>query len=287
MAITIPSGCWVQKDVNKGSDDESNKTLAYPIKGGYSSLETLMLSLTQTTVVISGWIAKNWNLQRLPGSSGLLTINCVPDDMVPTPTEEDPDAKTQEPLKDIWSIKSVRNDVSIMAYCGVSPGANPQREQIEAWMKEPDGGLAANDSYRKDDGTVFAIGSDMQPTKDLMAKIRKGIESVIRFYPVITRKRTYSVVPPACLENLSYIDTPPVPAAATNANGTVKVPGGLLIAVSAHQWLKVQDDADEQSDGKWTRTESWMGIAISDSENLPWDANLYGANRWDMPYQST
>lgn len=278
MAITIPSGCWVQKDVNKGSDDNSNKTLAYPIKGGYSSLETLMLSLTQTTVVISGWIAKNWNLQRLPGSSGLLTINCVPDDMVPTPTEEDPDAKTQEPLKDIWSIKPVRNDVSIMAYCG--EGENePKRALIEAWMKEPDGELAKKHRFRRDSGEIVQLTTDAG-TMDLVQKIEKGIESVIRFYPVVTRKRTYSQVPPACLENLGFIDTPPGPS-----GGVAKGPNGLAAAINAHQWLKVQDDADQGTDSNWTRTESWMGIKKTDSKDLnPWDADLYGANRWAMPH---
>lgn len=286
MAWTTPTNAVLQMDDRRGRDASENDTKSISYKDVYSTLETAAIAIKKGDEIVTGWVANGWTLTHIPGNYGLLTIECLPKNPT-TPSQTEGEDPTVEPLKDIWSIKSVRNDVSIMAYCGVSPGANPQREQIEAWMKEPDGGLAANDSYRKDDGTVFAIGSDMQPTKDLMAKIRKGIESVIRFYPVITRKRTYSVVPPACLENLSYIDTPPVPAAATNANGTVKVPGGLLIAVSAHQWLKVQDDADEQSDGKWTRTESWMGIAISDSENLPWDANLYGANRWDMPYQST
>ena len=40
---------------------------------------------------------------------------------------------------------------------------------------------------------------------------------------------------------------------------------------------------DELPDGKWTRTESWMGIPAVDGSG--WDADLYGANRWPMPYQ--
>jgi len=98
----------------------------------------------------------------------------------------------------------------------------------------------------------------------------------------VTRTRTYADCPPACLENVGFIDTPPAPS------GTAKKPSGLATAVNAHQWLKVQDDAQEQTDGNWTRTESWMGIAKSDSNNnSPWDENLYGANRWPMPYQQT
>ena len=168
-----------------------------------------------------------------------------------------------------------------MAYCGPSPGANPQRALIEAWMKEPDGDLAENLQFRKSDGTVFDISNREYPaTVALIGKIRKGIEAVIRFHPVVTRTRTYADCPPACLENIGFIDTPPAPA------GTAKKPSGLAAAVNAHQWLKVQDDAQEQTDGKWTRTESWMGIAKSDNpDDSPWDADLYGANRWPMPYE--
>ena len=117
-------------------------------------------------------------------------------------------------------------------------------------------------------------------TVALINKIRNGVEAVIRFYPVVTRTRTYADCPPACLENVGFIDTPPVPT------GTAKNPSGLTTAVAAHQWLKVQDDAQEQPDGNWTRTESWMGIAKSDNpDDSPWDADLYGANRWPMPYE--
>ena len=164
-----------------------------------------------------------------------------------------------------------------MAYCGPSEGANPNRAMIEAWMKEPDGALARNHQFRSPDGTIQDISG---ASLTLVQKIEKGVEAVIRFYPVVTRTRTYADVPPACLEKLGFIDTPPVPS------GTAKKPSGLEAAVNAHQWLKVRDDAQEQTDGKWTRTESWMGIAKSDDPNSsPWDADLYGANRWPMPYE--
>ena len=164
-----------------------------------------------------------------------------------------------------------------MAYCG-SGENEPNRALIEAWMKEPDGELAKKHQFKKPDGEIVQLTDDAA-TMDLVQKIEKGIEAVIRFYPVVTRTRTYADCPPACLENIGFIDTPPAPA------GTAKKPTGIGAAVNAHQWLKVQDDAQEQTDGKWTRTESWMGIARSDStDNSPWDADLYGANRWPMPY---
>jgi len=278
--FTPPTTAVAQPDETAGCDDVGNLKKSFSWKGPYTDLETAGKGIARGDVVATGWVASSWSVRRTPGDYGVLTVECTPPD--PTSgsgTEEDP--TVVEPLKDIWSIKSVRNDVSIMAYCGPSPGANPQRALIEAWMKEPDGDLAENLQFRKSDGTVFDISNSEYPaTVALIGKIRKGIEAVIRFYPVVTRTRTYAAVPPACLENLGFIDTPPAPA------GTAKKPSGLAAAVNAHQWLKVQDDAQEQTDGKWTRTESWMGIAKSDNpDDSPWDADLYGANRWPMPYQ--
>ena len=278
--FTPPTGAVAQPDEMAGCDDTGNLKKSFSWKGPYTDLETAGKGIAKGDVVATGWVASSWSVRRTPGDYGVLTVECTPPD--PTSgsgTEEDP--TVVEPLKDIWSIKSVRNDVSIMAYCGPSPGANPQRALIEAWMKEPDGDLAENLQFRKSDGTVFDISNSEYPaTVALIGKIRKGIEAVIRFYPVVTRTRTYADCPPACLENIGVIDTPPAPA------GTAKKPSGLATAVNAHQWLKVQDDAQEQTDGKWTRTESWMGIAKSDNpDDSPWDADLYGANRWPMPYE--
>lgn len=278
--FTPPTTAVAQPDETAGCDDVGNLKKSFSWKGPYTDLETAGKGIAKGDVVASGWVASSWFVRKTPGNYGVLTVECTPPD--PTSgsgTEEDP--TVVEPLKDIWSIKSVRNDVSIMAYCGPSPGANPQRALIEAWMKEPDGDLAENLQFRKSDGTVFDISNSEYPaTVALIGKIRKGIEAVIRFYPVVTRTRTYADCPPACLENIGFIDTPPAPAE------TAKEPSGLATAVNAHQWLKVQDDAQEQTDGKWTRTESWMGIAKSDNpDDSPWDADLYGANRWPMPYQ--
>lgn len=274
--FTPPTGAVAQPEETTGCDDTGNLTKSFSWKGPFTDLETSAKGIAKGDVIATGWIASSWSVRRTPGNYGVLTIECTPPD--PTSgsgTEQDP--TVVEPLKDIWSIKSVRNDISIMAYCGPSEGANPNRAMIEAWMKEPDGSLAAQYKFQKPDGEVETLtGASLA----LVHKIEKGIEAVIRFYPVVTRTRTYAECPPACLENLGFIDTPPAPS------GTAKKPSGLSTAVNAHQWLKVQDDVQEQSDGKWTRTESWMGITKSDNpDDSPWDADLYGANRWPMPYE--
>ena len=275
MAWNVPATATRQHDESEGRSEAGDKTHAVSFKGPYAALQTAAAALADSDQIDTGWYYSSHDLRRVPGGLGILTINCLPHPASGEGTQQSP--RVAEPLKDIWSIQSVRNDVSVMAYCGVSPGANPQRALIEGWMKEPDGTLAKEHKFRKPDGSIYEIGE--AATLALIAKIEKGVEAVIRFYPVVTRTRTYAEVPPACLENLGFINTPPVPA------GTAKNPSGLATAVNAHQWLKCKDDAQEQSDGKWTRTEAWMGIAKSDGDNnSPWDADLYGANRWSMPY---
>ena len=229
--FTPPLTATQQPDEMAGCDDTGNLKKSFSWKGPYTDLETAGKGIAKGDVVASGWVASSWSVRRTPGDYGVLTIECTP----PDPTSGSGSSTVVEPLKDIWSIKSVRNDVSIMAYCG-SGENEPNRALIEAWMKEPDGELAKKHQFKKPDGEIVQL-------------------------------------------TVGFIDTPPAPA------GTAKKPTGIGAAVTAHQWLKVQDDAQEQPDGKWTRTESWMGIAKSDStDNSPWDADLYGANRWPMPY---
>lgn len=271
--FTPPANAVAQPDETAGRDDAGNLKKSFSWKGPYTDLETAGKGIAKGDVVATGWVASSWFVRRTPGNYGVLTVECTP----PDPTSGSGSSTVVEPLKDIWSIQSVRNDVSILAYCGPSEGANPNRAMIEAWMKEPDGALAKQWEFQKSDGSIEELtGASLA----LAEKIAKGVEAVIRFYPVVTRTRTYADCPPACLEKVGFIDTPPAPS------GTAKKPTGLSTAVDAHQWLKVRDDAQEQTDGKWTRTESWMGIAKTDDPNdSPWDADLYGANRWSMPYE--
>jgi len=269
--FTPPTTATPQPEETAGCDATGNLTKSFSWKGPYTDLETAGKGLAKGDVVATGWIASSWSVRRTPGNYGVLTIECTP----PNPAGEDEQHQaTVEPLKDVWSIKSVRNDVSIMAYCGPSEGANPNRAMIEAWMKEPDGSLASQHKFQRPDGETVDLPD---ASLALVAKIEKGVEAVIRFYPVVTRTRTYADCPPECLDKVGFIDTPPAPA------GTSKSPSGLANAIALYSWLKVQDDAQEQPDGYWTRTESWMGVPSGDGAG--WDTDLYGPNRWPMPYE--
>ena len=175
--------------------------------------------------------------------------------------------------------------MSILAYCG--PAADsPCREWIEAWQKEPDGDLAKQNKFTKPDGTVFDIANPDDSgdtdkghaTIELMAKIREGIESVMRFYPMLIKTRIYAKPPAEVFTNLSYIDTP---IDTTTEAKSSSAPGNLADIIKAWVWLKCQDDTEKTADGKHRRVEAWIGAKA-------WDENLYGTtNRWPMPYHYT
>ena len=285
MAITIPSGCYRQPNEAEGVDAQGNETFSYVLKGPHDALQTLSNGLDKGDEIISGWLAQSWQLARNPGDTGTLTITCTPDD-------EETDASGSSPvisqvaLEETWQLKSCRNDVSILAYCG-SGASNPSREHIEAWAKEPDGELAAAGSYRKPDGTIFppddgsATDTRWTASLEVIAKMRKGIESVMRFYPMLVKTRVFSKPPATVYENLAYIDTPTI----SGTSKKFEAPGNLSQIISNHVWLKCQDDCAKRADGKFERIEAWIGVQRSDGG---WDQNLYGStNRWPMPYSHT
>lgn len=268
MAVSIPTSAVRQPDeIESTNPSGKSRTIAY--KDTYSSLKTAKNAI-KTGDKHDGGVVKVATLRRMPGNLGLLELTLAPD----SSDSSGSGGLTQKAMRAVWTCKSVRNDKSILAYCGPS-AKNPNRAWIESWMAERDSSIADDHNYRKDDGTVSDITkSDHQAaTEDLMAKISAGIDSVVRFYPVLTCTSTYADIPDKFIEKLSYIDTPSARAA-----DETKAPSNLNNVIKAYKWLKVQDDVGETGDGNWQRVESWMG-----TENT-WDVDLYGENRWPMPY---
>lgn len=288
---TALATCERQPDEGEGVDQNGNKTFTYVLKGPYGDLETCLNALKAGDVVVlgvaasggsaakPGWVMSSASLARRPGNLGVLTITCAEDD------EESEGGETvQKSLSELWTLRSVRNDMSILSYCGPSDGANASREDIEAWMKEPDGELAKENSYKRPDGTVREIVTD--ETLAVIGKIRKGVESVMRFYPMLTKTSTYSRPPKKVYEHLAEIDTPQAGTEGVHTRKLV-VPGNLAEVIASCEWLKCQDDYVQTGDGKHQRVESWMGLPKAGENDHPWDQNLYGTGnvRWPMPLE--
>lgn len=270
MAIEIPNGCYRQTTESEENDRQGIASRTVVVKGPYAAVSGLYAGVGKGTEVIDGYVMESSSLTRV-NSAGVVTFVCIPASAV------------EVSLSEVWTLRSVRNDKSILAYCGSGPD-NPSRALIEAWQKEPDGSVAMLPGFTKSDGSIFVIGDadagvKATATNDLLTKIQNGIDSVMRFYPMLTKTRTYSSPPASVYEHLAEINVPVVGEA--DSTGKLYKPGNLDSIIEAHTWVKCQDDVTLQADGKFVRTESWMGFA---GESV--DVNLYGAGeeRWEMPY---
>lgn len=313
MAVTIPTGCYRQSNEDLGIDSNGYRTMRYILKGRYDTLENFLKQLKINQEFENGYKIKELLLNRVAGDVGLLTATCKYEE------NEDSEKEQDDFIDETWTLKSIRNDVSILAYCGPSAGA-ANRAYIEAWMKEPDGQLAKNGQFRRSDGSIFmfgattddegnAIKAEEQKIRlsswDVCGKILKGIDSVMRFYPMLTKTNTYLKMPAKVYENLATIDLPiisKINESSSDDKGeqgsgeigefqpvmrkvTLNKPGNLQEIIDSHEWLKCQDDLEKSSDGNFRRVQSWIGVLQADGG---WDENLYShisTIRWPMPYK--
>lgn len=260
--ISIPNSAYQQVDERYALDANGVKTRRVQFKGtDYAALKTAADGISLYDAYGSGYLITGWELASVPGGGGSLTLSLAP--------SSGSDSSSQTALRAAWTCKSVRNDVSVLAYCG---GA-ARRVALELWMKEADADVADANEFHRTETETDQLNSQEQEIAD---KIRKGVDSVVRFYPVLTCTSTWSRIPSTFMEKLGYVDTPGAPS----ADETV-APSNLSSVISSHDWLKCQDDVAETGDGRWTRTESWMGIPKADGGG--WDADLYGSSRWAMP----
>lgn len=257
MAVTIPNTATEQVEQTQGLS-QTGGTWSRSWKDAYSALKAAADAIAIGDTY-DGGVVTNVALRRVPGDYGVLTLTLTKDD---TSSGQSP---TQTALKVVWTCKSVRNDMSILAYCG---GA-ASRVALELWMKETDADLADANTFHKNEVETDTLNSQEIAIAN---KIRKGIDSVVRFYPVLTCTSTWSRIPSSFLHKNGYKDTPGAPSA-----DETHAPSNLSTVISAYDWLKAQDDVVETGDGKFQRVESWMGI------DGTWDDDLYGSSRWAMP----
>lgn len=262
--VTVPASAVEQPAEGQALTEAGDRTFTRSFKGPYAALKALADG-TSNGDTLGGRTVRGHSLARCPGDYGVLTFTLLKD--------AGEAAGLPKALRAAWTCRSVRNDVSVLAYCG---GA-ASRVALELWMKEADADLADANQYHRTETETDTLNSQEQAIAD---KVRRGVESVIRFYPVLTCTSTWSRIPRTFMEHLGYVDSPAAPAA-----DETHAPSNLASVISSHSWLKCQDDVGETGDGKWQLTESWMGIPKADGA-AGWDADLYGSNRWPMPVSS-
>ena len=285
MAVTIPTTAIRQKDDSQTLSESGAAGLVATFNDDYDVLKTFATSLKSgVALTLDGAtvIVKSYQLRRIPGNRGLLSISYSANDTTTSEGEGGSTVTTQTPLEELWEIKSVRNDVSLFAYCGTS-GATPNRAFIECWQKEPNAEVASSYSYTKPDGTLAIpeeLGDQYFATCDLCRLFEQGIESVMRFYPMLVCTKVYSQCPADLQSKSGYIDTPSPSSGAGSP--------GLTSFIATHQWLQGPDECARQPDKTWKRVTTWLGIRLDSvpSGMSPWNVALYGPDgqRWTMPH---
>lgn len=204
----------------------------------------------------------SWTLERIEGDYGRLTITvgAPADNSEPDPDEDDPNV-----VETKWSLKHTQQQLPLSRFWtdGTwSEGSSPDGHALALWRQEPRKELYDAYQFLAPDGNVYTLDGSSQEVAD---KYKKGIESVMRFYPVVTRTITYKkgmsddrIAALKIGARLAHIDTP-----------------DKDFGLNPGVWLCIQDDADEDADGKLVRITGWMGC-----KSL--DADLYGdTDRWE------
>ena len=201
----------------------------------------------------------SWSLERLEGDYGRLTIN-IGDTADNTAGQAEPDNKVSEK----WSLKNVQMQLPLSRFYidGTWSGTAPDGHQIALWRQEPRKDLYDAYKFLAPDGNIYELSAGSKAAAD---KYKKGIESVMRFYPVVTRTITYKkgmnddrIAALKIGEKLAHIQTP------------VKTFG-----LTPGTWLCIQDEGDLAADGTFVRVTGWMGCKSLDQD-------LYGDNnRWE------
>lgn len=266
MAVDIAVGDVLDQPAGTKQDSGDGTTYQIVRQGRYATLDTFTERLTAKAVCNLGttqnpielYVA-SWSLERLDGDYGRLTIT----------VGEASDDSSSDPDEDVvstkWSLKGVQQQIPLSRFApdGTwSLGSSPDGHQIALWRQEPRKDLYDAYKFLAPDGNVYELDASSKKVAD---KYRMGIEAVMRFYPVVTRKITYKrgmsdtkVDALGIGERLSHIDTP-----------------DRTFGLTPGAWLCIQDDADEAADGALVRITGWMGC-----KSL--DADLYGdTNRWE------
>lgn len=203
----------------------------------------------------------SWTLERIEGDYGRLTITVG----APADNDKVDDKEPDNVIETKWSLRHTQQQLPLSRFYidGTwSLGSSPDGHALALWRQEPRKELYDNYQFIAPDGNLITLDSASQA---VALKYRKGIESVMRFYPVVTRTITYKkgmnderIAALKIGDRLAHIDTP-----------------DKNFGLDPGVWLCIQDDADEDADGKLVRITGWMGCKSLDTD-------LYGdTDRWE------
>ena len=230
-------------DMGKANKVGSGLNLGNGLSGTVQSCKTIKLDADRSKLV---YTVRSKNYE---GSGG----------------EEDPNL-----LDETWQVTMAQMEVPLYRYC--SPDAENGDEDygnavaLNAWENETDPTLKNEFKYMGDDGEPVTLAGR---TLDLAKLINSGVEARLVFYPqatLVTNCEDYKKVSNFSNRRaaLNYIDDTP--------NDELDLTG--------YSWLKSSFDWNQNADGTWVLTETWIG---SPQYLGDWAKGLYDKNNhWNM-----
>lgn len=190
------------------------------------------------------------------GGHGKLTIRCVDygqGDVSTTPT------------RITWRILMQEVQTDLKSHHHFDGGA---RIQIERWLatdvsKRYDGN--GNPQYVDSEGAPTPLTA---PATDYVTAYEKGIESYVRYLPVIEKVSYYKRLPGCSMSKNST--TSGTVSKFANDIGTWSIPDVKLAGFKNTGWLKSGDGYEQGNDLVWTRNEQWTWTPDGSDSDTGW-----------------
>lgn len=206
-----------------------------------------------------------------------LVVNC------PYDSGDNPD----EALNTTWACNMAQLELPLYKYCTPNYTSSDlstwgDAAAIEAWEHEDNPTLKTNYHY-----TVFDTQTQETTEKELEGRsleiakmMNSGVDNRICFYPQATRVTRWASLSDVQGEGTSLKDR----EAELNLKDTQPLSSDLtaFLTVENYSWLKSGYDIQQNTDGSWSLTESWIGTPTYLGE---WNNALYSKDdnvRWKM-----
>ena len=223
-ARSHPGGAWPRRTAETVMTGEWASLLAQFPKGGGGK-----------PAKFRGRVVVSAQLRPLRGGMGRLSVTTV--------LGKAEDAPEEEALREVVEIEMAQTERDVRTLLG---GDGEAAKALAAWDDAP-AALRAELKYEDADGAEKALeGRALSVARLILA----GIESVLRFHPVVTRTTWFDEEPETEVEGLGEVGSEPQGA-----------PAG-------YEYLKTGDHWTQQRDSTWTRVEQWTGAKT-------WNGSLY------------
>lgn len=176
------------------------------------------------------------------------------------------DASTT-PTRTTWRIEIAAVDTPLYCHPDITSVENARKE-IDCWLNTESGkrfDSSGNPQWVDEFGTPQPVNN--QGAIKYINAWKKGVETYLRYFPIVEKISTYSRLP-GC--SMSESSTTSGTADFSADIGKWSKPAVKLSGYNDDGWYKSGDTYVENGDRSWTRTEQWTWTPSYDDDDLSW-----------------